>query len=417
MKLKHFATILITGTLLLSGCGGGVRNHINEANTSDYTTKDQEPVTLSDVEDNKNPNETEVINGFGPIELDEPAEDINADTDIDIDDTNESAEDIDISSNINKPVKPEGIIAAFVEYDNSYGSLTTQIVAINPDSGEQNIISEFLLTGRKDEAGAILGRETFPYNDMTTGNHRNWFSEDFTKMIVIQVLESPDYEAHAGWIDTSGNFFDVTKAIGAAVETDFSSSKPVRQYPVGFQNNNFIFREDSYDYNSGTTHTYYSVPLDDVSEATVSETEYEAKIIIDRNIIYPTAWINDHECLADWYTSSSNSRKPDSMHINLETNEITNYLPNTDRTTWSGVLNSSKDTVALVTAGSGDLNNSVELFTAPLSGKGEPKKLSLLRNEALLFNVEDIEKGMLFDSFLRNSNNNRSRGLFLLEWR
>lgn len=400
MKQRFFVMILL-GVTLLSGCGGNKGDYqSSSAYDASYATEDNSELSYLD-------DETDTMEA----ETQEPVEDEGTWTD-------EQFEDEEGAGY----VEPEGIIAALVESDLNHAESRIQVIAIDPDTGEQGIVSEFSLRhatsseimspNDADESAMRYMLKEYYSQSMKSGNHREWFSDDYTKMVTNRVFVTREFEQHAGWVDTDGNFFDVTEAVGLAPERGFSNSAPVKHIADGFNSSNFIFHALT----SAEEDIYYSVPMDNATKDTIAVLDhrygyYETLQHGARNA-YPTCWINEQECLVDYYESSTAKSK--SMLANVETGELTEYLPETDRITWNGVINHEKNTVALATVGSDARDGNAELYIASLDG-GEPEKLTLIPNSELLFSIADATKRMLFEGAM--SNDGTEYGLFLLEWR
>jgi Tol biopolymer transport system component len=101
---------------------------------------------------------------------------------------------------------------------------------------------------------------------------------------------------------------------------------------------------------------------------------------------------------------------PSSFIANLETGETQQYIPESERYTWSGVLSPDGNTIAFLSIPSNGGGN-VELYTVPLGG-GEPTNVPVIANEDIFVDI----------TALPNSDLVITPGLgdvycFLLDWR
>lgn len=160
-----------------------------------------------------------------------------------------------------------GIIAMVVDYTNDW---QCTIYCINPETGSQRKVSHFKV---------YTGKQYFPDVDVASVNITgDWyyeqpfdslvsFADDYTKLAVTKIVSRSKSEAHAGWIDQKGNFFDVTEAVGNVVHDEFK--KAVYDEAVGFVNSgrDFIFYHAD---ESGIWRYQYIVPCNNTSSETVS---------------------------------------------------------------------------------------------------------------------------------------------------
>lgn len=392
---RRFFVMMLMGVVMLSGCGkedsGYQSSSVYDVS---YTAEDDSSSYLDDAD---------------LIEDAEP------------EDEDWTDEQTGTEDDANKYVEPKGIIAALVESNLNQAHSVVQVVAINPDTGEQGLVAEFSLKhatssevmspNEVDDSVVRYMLAEYYSQSMKEGNHRNWFSDDYTKMIANRVFLAREFEQHAGWMDTEGNFFDVSETSGTITERGFSNSEPKKHVAIGFDDGNFVFQELA----PTIEETYYSVPFDNVSEDTVAKTDWQKYYAIHQHggdIAYPTCQFNNQECLADYYEGSTAKSK--SVKVNVETLELTEYLPETDRVIWNGIVNRNKDKVAMATLSGNTRDSKVELYVASLGG-GEPEELTLVPNDRLLFNITDMTQRMIFEGALNNDG--KEYCVFLLEWK
>lgn len=374
MRKKLFVAMMAVACLTLGGCG--------DNNTS---------VDNVDAEVHENEDVLE-------------AEDITTeDSEIDVsEDTN--------GGNEEDSTEVKGIVAMLHKVDPSRAMVDIQLLAIDPQTGVQSIITEWhLKTAAKVDDEAEL-RFYIPDKSPVYGNSRDWLSEDLSKLGVTAVLANN--ERHAGWIDYDGEFFDVTAAIGAVKESSFSEPNPIVQSTLGFLEDKLAFYEDS----SDATQKHYYVSVNDVASTTVTEAGeedwyyYNAFISPSVGDFHPTDWIDSTCCIADTYDHMG---RPQSLKANIDTAETAEYLPSSERYNWSGVLSPDSQIVAFLSVPQ-KADGIVELYTVPLSG-GEPTKIDIVANEATLLDVTTMTNDDLY-----GPTSIRGYGewhFYLLDWR
>ncbi len=384
MKKKIFVAMMI-GCMILGGCGG--------SGDSTATTDGDNYEAEYDVEDNALETNDGVVDENTEVEEETEAE--------------------------TKPAEAKGIIAMIQELDRNRAVATAQVIAIDPENGQQSIISEF--TMRCPTTSEIQSDESLDDSELRfffpafnaemkpSGNHREWFSQDFDKMIATRVFVDRNSEQHAGWVDTDGNYFDVSEATGMIPESSFSNTAVIEQTATGFDGDDFIFCEEA-----DEGHICYSVPVSNVSDSAAitldSQYGYYENLYHGVVIAYPTDWINEQECFADLYDHSDS---PSGIRANIETGEFTEYLPESERCNWSGILDRDGDTVAFLST-TQYADGVVELYTMPISG-GEPEKIQLVPNDELVLDTTNLTQEDLYGSVYKR--NYTDCYFCLLEWR
>lgn len=368
MRKRSLAVMLMVTCLLLGGCGSGGGSASKVADESYDESYDYEEDASSDTEDVGM--EEEYADSKDTEEAEEPVNDV--------------------------PAEAKGIIA-MIQHANTYTSAETviQVISIDPDSGKQSMVNEFCFS---------FTEFNLPRSQIVYGNNKNWFSDDFTKLAVTKCVGADEY--HAGWIDSNGTFFDVTKAVGAIKEKDFANPKPVQHQVVGFKDNLFAFRE-------GDQLSY--VPInnlvaDSIWEADESDGYYRELSAQASLLPYPTDWIDDSNYIADIY--SSVNRKNDtisSIIVNAKNDEQTTYLPESERHNWSGILNSDQSTVAFLSLPKNSVEATVELYIVPISG-GNPSSIPLTLNGSMQLDMSKLTYMDLFDA-------NGQYHCYLLAWK
>lgn len=401
MRKRIILTLFMIVCLVLGGCGSSSDSRELVADEDYGDTADYEDDASSDTEDTA-------------------SEDYEEESETST--VEDSMDDTDTS-----PAEAEGIVAMIRRLDNS--QVETQLITIDPNTGEQNVIANFpqqILSNSEILNPSSLEDSDFRYFLPSTleafayGNLTNWFSDDFTKMAAVRVFLNRSQEQHAGWIDTNGGFFDVSEAVGLAHETDFSNPDPIKHDVIGFENGMFVFCEGD---------KYFQVPLDNITSSQVQEVDANDSKLLFRSQylpsmvndeIYPTDWSDESNCIADF--SSSIDYKTHTQHIvesvflNVETGEITKYIPDSERCNWNGVLSPDGSTIAFLSTPARD-DGAVEIYTVPYAG-GDPVRISLIPNEDVLLNIETITQNQLdmLHKYYRPAYRS-SVACYLLDWR
>lgn len=330
----------------------------------------------------------------------------------DVDEDTEVEEEYSEGENaaLEEPGEISGIIGMLYESSPAYGTKNLQIISINPDNGTQRIIADWnLKTSANTSTDETEMFFYLPEKSSLYGNNRDWLTDDFSKLGVTAIFANN--ERHAGWLNRKGEFFDVTESVGAIHESDFSNPDPVYQNVLGFNGDKLGLYED---FSNGEQKHYY-VPVnnavaDAMSEVEVGDWYFDEAFVSTVNDPYPTSWIDATTCIADVYDHIGHPR---SIQANIETGETTEYLPESERYNWSGVLSPSGDTIAFLSV-SQQSSGIVELYTVPFTG-GEPTKIELEANEDLLLDTTTLTNDDLYGP--TSVRNYTSYHFYLLEWK
>lgn len=373
MRKKFPVILLVLACLALGGCGDtGDSNAVNESVDSDENSKHEDTEAGAE-----------------------------ADFTDDMEKLNDEANTNDYMKD-DESAEIEGIIAMLLMKNNSSPQRDVQVISINPDTGEQNIIADFMIRQSGDYP------MTLPSSNHIPSHSLSWFSDDLTKMAVTKGFGGTA-EVHAGWIDTDGNFFDVTEAIDAAEDKSFADPAPVMQNAVGFSDNNFIIYENL---------KYYAIPMDNISTDAVTQIDWEGtQYFYDTgDEFYTTDQFNDGIHLlveADVATRYHNS-----LIWDKNDNSGTSYIPASARSNWSGVLNPMEDSIAFLSLPA-YVGSTLELYTIPTNGS-DPIKVPLQPNEACLFDVASLNDDDLSDLIYSSGEAMvtwQGRFCFLIDWR
>ena len=268
----------------------------------------------------------------------------------------------------------EGIIVVqnyFYHADDGISNIFVySIESINPDTGESTKIAEFSVRRPYN-----VTSEDFYYllpiigDANMVGNDRRYFSNDFSKMAATKVFNDKN-ETHAGWIDQSGEFFDVTEALGEQ-SSDFGD--PVTYGAIGFTEDNlFVYSNNpspSYMYWHNDDFRYVSPDSNKSQEG--NPLEGLCQIIDGNNRFYCISdRIDEGTFLVDGYEGDFCG----SMLYNPKSHESSEYIPGTSRSNWSGVCSPDGSQIAFLSMPK-EGNSNPEIFIIPFEG-GEPEKLN-----------------------------------------
>ena len=273
---------------------------------------------------------------------------------------------------VTEPDKPEGLILWELLNPGGVGDpVSITVYCLNPGGGEAAIVSSFSYTEGLDLGGyyctaAKYGLlSTFAYG---SGHYR--FSDDFDKMAIDAVFDGSS-EVHAGWIDTEGNFFDVTEALGLQSKSDFDD--PVKIYAAGFYDGYFCY------YNK-LDEAYYHIPTDNINQSAILSGQPGNFSNVPREREFTscdvTDWIDETHCLVNYTrTRSGVGEWTDNVIFDTESQATTSYVPGDSRLSWNGVVSPDGTKIAFMSAphsfGADGVSN---IYFIPIAG-GEPVKL------------------------------------------
>lgn len=339
MSKRIIALALCAGMLLLSGCA-------SEGATT------APPTTSSDVESQV---ESETV---PPKESVAPTAEVEEPTEAD------------------EPEEITGIIAVVADWQTG---MNFTIVSIDPDTGEQQTISYFDVLPLTEDGDFY----TFNFKQPGTyalcySSYRDAFSPDYSKVAVHKQLLGTG-ENHAGWLDTDGNFFDVTEALGLQAKSDFDD--PAQYFPVGFTEDGLFVYTDRASTTPGEP-VYYTVPVDDVRSENIREMPATDSFVHQdpttwrwlNNNYAPTDWISDTQLLADYETRKDFALCTVSVLVDTTTQEATEYVPGSSRHSWGGVMSPDGQSIAFMSAPIGG-NEPSDLFVMSVDGS-DPKRVA-----------------------------------------
>lgn len=268
----------------------------------------------------------------------------------------------------------EGIIVVqnyFYHADDGVSNIFVYSVqAVNPNTGESTKIAEFSINRPHNVTSSEFYYLT-PIIGLNNrfGYDRRFFSNDFSKMAATKVFNDKN-ETHAGWIDQSGEFFDVTEALGEQ-SSDFGD--PVTYGAIGFTEDNlFVYSNNpspSYMYWHNDDFRYVNPDSNKSQEG--NPLEGLCQIIDGNNRFYCISdRIDEGTFLVDGYEGDFCG----SMLYNPKSHESSEYIPGTSRSNWSGVCSPDGSQIAFLSMPK-EGNSNPEIFIIPFEG-GEPEKLN-----------------------------------------
>lgn len=374
MKRKIFATVmaLVLCTTTLVGCG-----HKNDSSPApaDYVESDG-PAITDGSDTGKNVTATPYTNEQGEILMQAPNDDIIGNEDFEQAPKEENAS-LDAESMeeevLSETGEIEGIIVVqnyFYHADDGISNIFVySIESINPATGESAKIAEFSINRPHNVTSSEFYYLT-PIIGLNNrfGYDRRFFSNDFSKMAATKVFNDKN-ETHAGWIDQSGEFFDVTEALGEQ-SSDFGD--PVTYGAIGFTEDNlFVYSNNpspSYMYWHNDDFRYVSPDSNKSQEG--NPLEGLCQIIDGNNRFYCISdRIDEGTFLVDGYEGDFCG----SMLYNPKSHESSEYIPGTSRSNWSGVSSPDGSQIAFLSMPK-EGNGNPEIFIIPFEG-GEPEKL------------------------------------------
>lgn len=280
--------------------------------------------------------------------------------------TEEPNDDNEIIENAND-IELEGIITLIAEV--KMGNYDLTVVNLNPETGVYYEIKKFSLQFSEDQ-----NRVSYSMADNRYATYRDCFSNDFSKLACTKKFGN-NGETHAGWLDSQGNFFDVTEKLGLESKEGFSND-PVYYGAVGFaEDDSFVYKFQK----PGSMPQYYYISTDNVSSDLIMEGDsyknsnfYEFDMDAPFFHCEPTCWLNDTQCIVDYGN--------DSVILDLtvpsayKEYSMVDYIPETKRSNWGGISSPDGGKIAFISCDA-SVDNPPELFTVPTEG-GEPVEIN-----------------------------------------
>ena len=360
--MKKILALLLVVSMALSLCACGSDQPASNPGHSDNSPAFDEPYTGEAVTNDP----TEII---APVETPDPSSNV--------------PEAQDSSSTA---AKPEGLIFMSVNSSDTYRKVIT-IIAINPDTGDPQTISEFWY-GRTVEDGVVVEEYYTPEGDVITpgkgyySTRREWFNDDYTRMAITR-YDYSNSESCAGWLGTDGNFFDVTDTLGMNAKNDFDT--PARQIATGFSEDGYFSYMSLAGEGVNAYREYYHVPIS--SFTTDSVQAGIALAGVGEDFVY-----HNSARFSDWDRYTGRFLLNTDEGISRLCDDVTDggmsYVPGNNRLSWNGVFSPDGNSVAFMSKPK--TGGSVDVYIMSLNG-GDPVKVDV--GNLQLATQDECDKG------------------------
>lgn len=241
----------------------------------------------------------------------------------------------------------DGVIVLQADYKTNSFAPTFVVSAIDPQTGDYHTISSFTFehVARAQETEFLIEPA---YELARCFNYRDMFNDDFTLMAATKTFLGNE-EKHAGWMNQSGEFFDIAEALGEGRQSDFDAAKHYKA--IGFTpDGNFAYA----DVEDPRHPVYYMVPLDDVTPGASRQVEGSEPYIMDdysdawvwARGHYQTCWIDSDQFLAVTYDSQAMICEI----LTVSSQSATEIVPIGSQTSWSPVLGPDSTSVVFMSA-------------------------------------------------------------------
>lgn len=265
----------------------------------------------------------------------------------------------------------EGIIVLQADYKTNSFAPTFVVSAINPQTGDYRAISSFIFehVARAQETEFLIEPA---YELARYFNYRDMFNDDFTLMAATKTFLGNE-EKHAGWVNQSGEFFDVTEALSEGRQSDFDAAKHYKA--IGFTpDGNFAYA----DVENPRHPVYHMVPLNSITPGASYQVEGSEPYIMDdysdswrwARGHYQTCWIDDDQFLAVTYDSQVMTCEI----LTISSQSATEIVPIGSQTSWSPVLGPDGFSVAFMSAPQKGIENP-SIYLTNFDGSVTPVKL------------------------------------------
>lgn len=337
MKKRILATLMamfMVGAVV--GCGDGSTAPESQESIRNVTLNEEK---LERPEQQESDTETEASSSI--TKEDNSTADNEDDTTADDDDS--SIANIDDSKELETEgsVAVNGIIlmASWLHGNN----IDDVIFSVNPDTGVYTELACFNIGLRYDSYYYSLPKSHY------YGNEKQNYSRDYSKLAMTKTIIGAD-EQHAGWLTSSGEFFDIVEELKLEPDNEFEARKQF--YSLGFSEEGyFVFVElnrpysDAPDFNRSAAKegTFYYVSPDN------PEVLYEGNPILETDLNgvdigliithtthgFITDRINDDEFLANYNVGDCNNTIIRKLS---DESYIEELVPGEARFNWSGIV-------------------------------------------------------------------------------
>lgn len=265
----------------------------------------------------------------------------------------------------------EGIIVLQGDYKSNAYAPSFVVSAINPQTGDYHIVSSFVF-----EHVARIQEDEFlidpSYKFTCCSNYRNMFNDDFTLMAATKTFLN-DESKHAGWVNQSGEFYDLIVALNEQAQSDFEESKHYEA--IGFTTDNRFVYAEMTDWRHPL---YYAVPLDDITPGASYEITGDDPYIMGLDSAVwkwakgnsRTCWVNDDQFLAVGYSDQAMI----CVRVTISSQAVEQIVPTGSQSSWSPVLGPDGSSVAFMSAPLKGTENP-SIYLTNLDGNVTPTKL------------------------------------------
>lgn len=343
MKRKLLATLLaVSMAISLCACGNQGESGVSQPDVNPTTGES----TTNDVPENPT-SDSQQTEG-NPTTGEENTPDVTQDV--------SGGETIDTPAPEDSETgKPEGLILMTTTDINLRDP---KISCVNIETGESTVIAEFNFMPKTLQDTIMYS----PAAGFSCG-HREWFTSDYSKVAVSR-LDTQSGQTSVGWIDTNGDFFDVSEALGQLDRSDFDD--PVTYRTVGFTDDGFFVYKQVSGSGLSAQISYHYVPIDNIDPSVIQDgvpfPGYEEDMLAKVTV---SDYIGDSCYLI-------NTSDGVSQIFDMATGEKTAYVPGTARFSWHAVLSPNGSQVAFMSQPKGGLEK--DIYIMPLEG-GDPVKV------------------------------------------
>ena len=278
-----------------------------------------------------------------------------------------------------EPAKAEGLIVMTVVNETAGTHLIT-LNCVDLETGSVFEVSKFPFGYIGDNLYSTANKLDASFGEGYYTTRREWFDDDFDRMAANH-RDMASGECHAGWLNTDGDFFNVTEALGLEAKSDFDP--PTVHCAIGFSEDGYFVYKSLVENESDTHWEFYHVPLDNLTAEAVETGVYLPGD--GETYTKSGSGFSDYDSGSGKYllnTTDNISYLCDAGGENQQT-----YVPGTNRLSWNGVF--SADGLSIAFMSQSKNGGAVDIYTMPLVG-GDPIKTPI---EFTLASQSEGEKG------------------------
>lgn len=250
-----------------------------------------------------------------------------------------------------EPEKLEGLIFVNQSTSSTNPYISREVYCFNPETGTETLVSKFTFLSRS------ANEDYYMDNSFILAPNQYMFSSDYSKMAITKYFAN-NGEAHAGWLDTNGVFFDVTEKLGQNSKSDFEDT--VHYKADGFSDEWFCFA--NYDIDSNHPN-HYHIAIDDIICTAIQEGD-----------IIPS---------------------------NDQSGNLLEIVPGNSRDNWNGVVSPDGTSIAFMSTPKGVSSPITDIYIIPTDG-GDPTKVT--------------GYSIKMSTYLGGMNSSGTEGYLLIDW-